>query len=153
MTASKFVELPVAVAVAVPAAAGMGRVVREFVRYFGCSAVALGADGGLFAAGLYLGLPYPVAAAIGFIAGLWIAYVLSVRFVFGERRLRDQRTEFMVFAAVGAGGLVLTELLLWALVGNAHWNAGVAKIATAGFVFCFNFGARKALLFTKREAA
>jgi putative flippase GtrA len=149
MTASKFVEL----AVATPAPAGLGRVGREFLRYFGSSAVALAADGGLFALALYLGLPYPVAAAIGFIAGLWVAYTLSVRFVFGERRLRDERAEFMVFAAVGAGGLVLTELLLWLLVGHAHWNAGFAKIATAGFVFFFNFGARKALLFTRPTAA
>jgi putative flippase GtrA len=149
MPASKFVDL----AVAVPTPPAIGRIGREFVRYFGCSAVALGVDGGLFALGLRLGLPYPLAAAIGFIAGLWVAYALSVRFVFGERRMRDERAELLVFAAIGVAGLLLTELLLWLLVGHAHWNAGYAKVASAGFVFCFNFGARKALLFTKRTAA
>ncbi|MGV3571594.1 MAG: GtrA family protein [Ramlibacter sp.] len=151
MTASKFVELPIAVPAPSPAQ-GLGRVGREFVRYFGCSAVALAVDGGLFALGLYLGLSYPVAAAIGFIAGLWVAYTLSVRFVFGERRLQDQRAEFVVFALVGVCGLLLTELFLWLLIGQAHWHPGFAKLATAGAVFCFNFGARKALLFTKSSA-
>ncbi|QJW85638.1 GtrA family protein [Ramlibacter terrae] len=151
MTASKFVELPIAVPAVAPAGRP-GRIGREFVRYFGCSAVALGADGGLFGLGLYLGVPYPVAAAIGFIAGLWVAYTLSVRFVFGERRLQDQRAEFFIFASVGVGGLLLTELFLWLLVDHAHWHPGFAKVATAGAVFCFNFGARKALLFTKSSA-
>ncbi|HEY8361223.1 MAG TPA: GtrA family protein [Ramlibacter sp.] len=151
MTASKFAEVPIAVPM--PAATPYGRLVREFVRYFGCSAVALGVDAGLFALGLRLGIAYPLAAAVGFIAGLWVAYTLSVRFVFGERRLRDERAEFVVFAAVGVCGLLLTELLLWALVGHAQWHPGYAKLATAGAVFCFNFGARKALLFTKPPTA
>lgn len=149
MPANKFAET----AVAAPAPVTISGVVREFIRYFGCSAMALAADGGLFALGLHLGVPYPLAAAIGFIAGLWLAYTLSVRFVFGERRLRDERAELLVFAAIGVAGLLLTELLLWLLVGHAHWSAGYAKVASAGFVFCFNFGARKALLFTKRTAA
>ncbi|MDB5954971.1 GtrA family protein [Ramlibacter sp.] len=149
MTVNKFADP----AVAAPASITPGRLVWEFLRYFGCSAVALGADGGLYALGLRLDVPYPIAAAIGFISGLWIAYSLSVRFVFGERRLRDERAELLVFAAIGVAGLLLTELLLWLLVGHAHWNAGYAKLASAGFVFCFNFGARKALLFTKGAAA
>jgi putative flippase GtrA len=153
MTASKFAEVS-AVAIPAPTAgAELGRIAREFVRYFGCSAVALGVDGGLFALGLSLGAPYALAAAVGFIAGLWVAYTLSVRFVFGERRLQDERAEFVLFASIGVAGLLLTELSLWLLIGHAHWSAGFAKIATAGCVFCFNFGARKALLFTKRVAS
>ena len=146
MTASKFAEpgLPL---VTDPPARSL-RLAREFARYFACSALALAVDAGLFGAGLRLGLAYPVAAAIGFIAGLAVAYTLSVRVVFRERRLKDARAEFVVFSCIGLGGLVITEILLWALMGQAAWHPASAKLVTAGFVFCFNFGARKVLLFT-----
>ncbi len=150
MTASKFADSTLALAAA--PAARLGRVQWEFVRYFACSALALALDAGLFGLGLYAGLSYSVAAAIGFIAGLVLAYFLSVRFVFGERRLADERAEFVVFACIGLAGLMLTELLLWLMIGQRDWHPAVAKLISAGVVFGFNFGSRKVLLFTKPAA-
>lgn len=124
----------------------------EFVRYFICSALALAVDFGLFVALVAAGTGYAAAAAIGFVAGLGVAYVLSVRFVFKERALRDARAEFVLFAAIGVVGLALTELLLWLLIGRWHWTPAPAKLITAGLVFCSNFGLRKALLFTRRPS-
>lgn len=151
MTASKFADS--ALLEAPVAARQLGGLKREFVRYFACSAVALALDAGLFGLGLYLGMTYPVAGAIGFLAGLAIAYFMSVRFVFEHRRMRDERAEFVVFAVIGFGGLALTELLLWLFIGFGNWHPALAKLVTAGFVFCFNFGARKLVLFTKPAEA
>lgn len=151
MTASKFADSTLTLPA--PSGSALGRLPWEFIRYFGCSALALALDAGLFGLGLYVGLAYSVAAAIGFIAGLVLAYFLSVRFVFRDRRLADERTEFVVFACVGVGGLVLTELLLWLLIGQSHWHPAIAKLVAAGIVFGFNFGARKVLLFTKPAAS
>jgi putative flippase GtrA len=123
--------------------------VVEFLRYLLCSAVALGADGGLYALGMRLGLSYPVAACVGFMTGLAIAYSLSVRWAFRTRTVNDARAEFIVFAGVGVAGLLLTEVLLWVQVSKLGIPALTAKIFAAGFVFLFNFGARKALLFTR----
>lgn len=131
----------------------MNRIGAEFVRYFACSVLALGADFGLFSLGLQLGLGYPLAAAVGFIAGLWVAYVLSIRFVFRTRVVADERVEFMVFACIGVLGLLLTEVLLWLLVARLGLLPLVAKLATACVVFCCNFGARKAALFTRHGKA
>ena len=95
MTASKFAESAIPLVADTPAPSL--RLAREFARYFACSALALAVDAGLFGLGLRLGLPYPVAAAIGFVAGLAVAYTLSVRVVFRERRLKYARAEFVVF--------------------------------------------------------
>lgn len=123
----------------------------EFVRYFGCSAIALGADFTLFAAGLRMGLWYPLAAALGFIVGMWLAYTLSIRFVFRERAVADARIELIVFAAIGIFGLLLTEALLWVLVARIEIHALTAKLLTAVIVFVTNFTLRKSILFTRHE--
>lgn len=120
----------------------------DFLRYLVASALALGADFGLYAGAMRLGASYPVAACIGFCAGLALAYVLSVRWAFEVRTMRDARIEFAVFAGVGLAGLLLTESLLWLAIGELGLNALVAKIGAAGCVFLFNFSVRKALLFS-----
>jgi putative flippase GtrA len=120
----------------------------EFARYFACSAAALTADFALYSLGLSLGLGYPVAAVGGFVAGLWLAYFLSVRFVFRERVLSDGLAEFIVFAAIGIFGLLLTEALLWVLVDRSGLHPLAAKLVTAGAVFITNFALRKGILFT-----
>jgi putative flippase GtrA len=143
MTASSFASLDTA-----PLAR---RTAGEFARYFACSAIALAADFGLYSLGLVLGLGYPVAAVFGFTAGLWIAYVLSIRFVFRERTLSNGLGEFTIFAAIGVFGLLLTEALLWLLVSRAGLHPLAAKLVTAGAVFITNFALRKGILFTQTK--
>jgi putative flippase GtrA len=131
-------------------AADMQPLVLEFIRYALCSLLALGVDMGLLLLLHHVaGLHYLLAAAIGFMAGLFVAYALSVRFAFSQRRVADARSEFILFASVGLLGLALTQILLHAFVDGTGMAVAPAKIVTAGFVFLFNFGARKVLLFTQ----
>lgn len=123
----------------------------EFALYFACSALALAADFTLFGLGLRLGLWFPIAAALGFIVGMWVAYTLSIRFVFRERAVTDARVELMLFAAIGVFGLLLTEALLWLLVDRFRLHALAAKLVAAGAVFVTNFALRKSILFTEHR--
>jgi len=122
----------------------------EFVRYLATSVLALGADFALFALSMRAGVAYPVAACLGFVVGLAVAYFLSVRWAFTVRTVHDARTEFAVFAGVGVAGLLLTESLLWIEIHGLGMNPLWAKIGAAGCVFLFNFTVRKALLFSRR---
>ena len=124
--------------------------VLEFLRYLVCSALALGADAGLYSLGMRLGLSFPVAACVAFLAGLAVAYGLSVRWAFRVRAVGSARAEFVVFASVGIAGLLLTEALLWLQISALGIGPIWAKAGAACVVFLFNFGARKALLFTQR---
>jgi putative flippase GtrA len=160
MTATSFAD-PAATAAtaatavpAVPVAPVAGRGAwGEFIRYFGCSAVALAADAGVYTACMkLLGWGYASAAAVGFVTGLVIVYALSVRLAFRTRRLADARAEFTLFAAIGAFGLVLTEALLWALVDGLDTEPVVARFLAAGLVFVANFSLRKLVLFSRRTA-
>ncbi len=147
MTAPSSVDLP-AVAAADPGDAAGGRqTLRELARYFVASAIALGVDTGLYALGLRLHLGYPLAAILGFLGGLAVAYLISVRWAFRTRRLGDARVEFIVFAVIGVLGLLLTESLLWLQIDVLAFGALPAKLAASCGVFFFNFGARKFVLF------
>ena len=146
MTAPSSVDRPV-IGAAGPGSADTRQTLVELARYLVASALALGIDTGLYALGLRLHLGYPLAAILGFLGGLAVAYLISVRWAFRTRRLGNARVEFVVFAAIGVLGLLLTESLLWLQIDVLAFGPVPAKLAASCGVFLFNFGARKLLLF------
>ncbi len=134
--------------------AGIERRFGEFIRYGFASAVALGVDfGALIFCTDVLGLHYLASAAIGFSLGILVIYVLSTRWVFAHRRLDNAATEWTIFVAIGVAGLVLNQINM---AGLTEWGGlpyQLSKIVSTGVVFCFNFAARKALLFTLSSRA
>jgi putative flippase GtrA len=94
------------------------------------------------------GLNYLIAAAIGFLAGMMLIYLLSIRYVFGDRRRVRPRREFLGFFAIGVIGLLFNEVLLLGFVDQLGLSVASAKLPTAAFVFLFNFAARRSLLFS-----
>ena len=124
-------------------------VAHEGVRYFAGSALALAIDFGTYSGLIRLaGVHYMVAAPVGFALGLATIYLLSVRWVFRQRRLKDGRAEFALFALLGLAGMALNQLIIYAGVELIGLGYEFAKLASAGVVFCFNFGSRKLMLFT-----
>jgi putative flippase GtrA len=127
-----------------------GRIANEAVRYFAASALALAIDFGIYAGLIrFAAVHYLVAAPIGFALGLATVYLLSIRWVFRERRLADRRAEFALFALIGLAGMALNQLILFAVVQWLAASFEVAKVISAGMVFCFNFICRKIILFTR----
>ena len=99
--------------VAIPQVAG------EFIRYLLVGGSAFILDTAVlyvFSKYVFRSLGRPgilFGAAIGFIAGLVYNYALSILFVFNKARERIKGREALsvaIFAIIGVGGLVLTEL-------------------------------------------
>ncbi len=84
-------------------------------------------------------------------SGLIVGYVLSIRMVFNYRRLKDQRIEFLSFAAIGSVGLGINAAVIFAAVKYFGIYYLVAKCVAAGFTFLFNFFARRQMLFVRRS--
>ena len=129
---------------------------REFARYLVVGGTAFLVDYGvlyltktfLFASigdtGVYL------ATALGFLAGLTYNYILSLIWVF--QSAKDQKKgrtvgAFLVFAVIGAIGLLLTEGGMFLGYQLLHINYMVVKLFVAAFVLLWNYGARKILIF------
>ena len=127
----------------------------ELLRYVAVSGLGLAVDVMILVGLTEIGhVPYLVSAAIGFAAGAVLVYVLSIGWVFGARRYRDKpANEFLMFVAIGLAGLMINQTILY--VGTemlgAHYTA--SKTIAVGFVFSWNFGVRKALLFSREARA
>jgi putative flippase GtrA len=124
----------------------------EGLRYVVASAIALAVDFGIYVGLIRIaGVDYLAAAPAGFACGLATVYLLSVRWVFRYRRVADRRAEFAVFAGIGLGGMALNQGVIYAVVTLLPGAYEVAKLISAGVVFCFNFALRKLLLFTRNS--
>jgi len=93
------------------------------------------------------GLHYLASAAIAFLAGTTVSYVLSVVWVFDTRRVASKAAEYALFVLVGAVGLALNEGLLWVFTETLGLHYLVSKVVAATLIFGWNFAARKVLLF------
>lgn len=120
----------------------------EFARYFAAGLLALCIDFSLYVALTeVLGWHYLASATVAFCAGLATIYVLSVRWIFRKRSVERGVHEFALFAVIGAVGLLLTAIILYALTDVLGIDYRLSKIASAAMVFLFNFGCRKYFLF------
>jgi putative flippase GtrA len=129
----------------------MSTVVREAFRYCLVSGFAFLVDiGVLWILVQYFSWWYLAAATASFLSGIVLGYVLSIRMVFNYRRLKDQRIEFLSFAAIGGVGLAINAAVMFAAVKYFGFYYLLAKCVAAGFTFMFNFFVRRQMLFVHR---
>lgn len=121
----------------------------EFARYFLSSLLALGVDAG----GLYLlvekaGWHYLPAAALCFLAGSLVAFLLSALWAFEAHSFRRWHDGFVVFTLIGLVGLGVNLGILWLGVGALGLPYMLAKGGAALGSFSLNFVLRKLALFS-----
>lgn len=122
----------------------------QIFRYLFSGGIAFIVDFGL----LYLltdilNVHYLLSSIISFSAGLIITYLFSIFWIFNERRLNNRTYEFLVFCLIGAIGLLLTSLFMWAFTDILQIHYLFSKVITTIIVFVWNFVAKKIILFTK----
>jgi putative flippase GtrA len=126
-------------------------VFSEALRYLAASGGALGVDVSLLWVLVhFFAWDSLLAASASFLAGTCVAYALSVRLVFRERRLAArQNLEFAGFAALGALGLGVNALVMYLAMKYLGLFYLAAKcVASACTVVC-NFVSRRQLLFVR----
>ena len=126
--------------------------VRDLLRYGACSALALALDWGSLVILVALGVRPLLAGAIGFTGGLAVTYVLSISYVFRDRRCESALREAVTFVGIGLAGLGVNQLMLWLLMRELLLAAAISKGPTAVVVFLFNFVLRRTMLFPARDA-
>ena len=95
----------------------------------------------------YLHIYYLISAALSFIPGLLVNYLLSVHWVFNNRVLENRSTEFIFFTLIGLGGLGFNELFMWFFTDVAGFYYLISKIISTALGYLWNFFAKKFFLF------
>lgn len=125
------------------------RSLLEFSKYFVVSAAALLLDMGLLILLVEVAhWHYLLSATISFLAGSWMAFIGSSRFVFAEHTYQSDAGGFTKFTIIGLIGLVINLAVLSLSVQAINLDYRTGKIIAAGFSFLFNFLVRKIILFS-----
>ncbi len=125
---------------------------HQLTQYLAVAVIAFAVDFGIYMTLVQSGANPLAAAPAGFLGGLLCNYLLSTRFVFKHRRITRKSLEFFYFGVIGVLGLGFNEILIALFYQSLHYSAGVSKLIAAALVFVFNFGARRAALFSPRNA-
>lgn len=96
------------------------------------------------------GVHYLTASIIGFIVGLIFTYLLSIYWIFDERRLKNRLNELIIFALIGIVGIGLTWFFMKLFTSILLLYYVFSKVLTTVIVSLWNFGAKKLILFTKK---
>lgn len=120
----------------------------QFFRYVFVGGIAFVADAGVLWL-CSLKLHYLVSAAAGFIFGLFVNFLLSKFFIFTEKK-NSISMEFLVYAVIGAIGLLFTELLMYLFTDVMGVYFMLSKVITAVLVLIWNFIARKIILYRSK---
>ena len=104
-----------------------------------------------------------IATAFGFVAGLLVNWVLSVKFVFQDVKNKEEassKKSFLIFSVIGVLGLGITELGILLLVSVfpeitlfgvtaflLPWKEWLAKGIMTCIVLVFNYLGRKIFVF------
>jgi putative flippase GtrA len=120
----------------------------QLLRYTVVGGIAFLFDfGTLYLLTEYLKVYYLLSAAIAFMLGLTINYLLSIIWVFEKRTVKSKNLEFMIFGLIGLVGLGLNEFFMWFLTDILTFHYLFSKIISTFCVYFWNFFIRKFALF------
>ena len=132
--------------------APIARLMPELSYYTIVSIVALAVDLVVFNSLLLGGMRAALAGAAGYMTGLVLHYILSVRYVFEiAGSTKSSLRRFGEFILSGAAGLAITWILIHLATDIAHLPAMVGKIAAVGTSFVVVFLLRRGIVFAKRN--
>jgi putative flippase GtrA len=92
-------------------------------------------------------LYYLTSAAIAFMLGSTVSYILNVTWVFDRRVFADRRMEAALFFSIGIAGLFLNHYCIQFFTETVKLHYLGSKVISTIVVFAVNFVARKYILF------
>ena len=124
----------------------------QFFRYLICGGTSTLVDlVMLYSLTHFVDVHHLIAAPIAYVTGTVTNYTLNTLLVF--KSSGNIKKEFPLFAIIGIGGLLWTELILWIFVDIFGTYIMVAKIIAVVLVLNWNFFMRKKFVFSSKNAS
>lgn len=119
----------------------------QFVKYVTLGSVSHVVDfGSLYLLTKYLHIYYIISVAVGFIGGVLTNYLISILWIF-DRSSYKLHVEIMLIFIISGIGLLITEIIIYALVEYASLHYILSKAVAATVVVFWNFYCRKKFIF------
>lgn len=109
-----------------------------------------------------LGIHYLISKFLGFVVSAVVNYLLSIKFVFTQKKEMDKKKEFTVFLILSSFGLLINEIVMYLCIDGIYARSGqlqelvsranmvaLSSILATGIVMVYNFISRK--LFLERK--
>ena len=109
-----------------------------------------------------LGIHYLISKFLGFVVSAVVNYLLSIKFVFTQKKEIDKKKEFTVFLILSSFGLLINEIVMYLCIDGIYARSGqlqelvshanmvaLSSILATGIVMVYNFISRK--LFLERK--
>lgn len=122
--------------------------VPPYLRYVAVSAGALAVDMGIYLAALHAGIAATLGAAIGYLCGVVVHWILSSRLVFDDvaKRGRARTKQKALFLTSAFVGLALTVAIV-ALATQLALDPRLAKLAAIAISFNATYLMRRTIVF------
>ena len=109
-----------------------------------------------------LGVHYLISKFLGFVVSAVVNYLLSIKFVFTQKKEMDKKKEFTVFLILSAFGLLINEIVMFVCIDGIYAHSegmkklisdanmvALSSVLATGIVMVYNFISRK--LFLERK--
>lgn len=121
---------------------------KQFFKYLIVGGTAFVFDfTALFLLTEYAHLPYLTSAAIAFIVGLNVNYVLAKYFVFTGSKITNLKAEYTLVVFVSLTGLALNQGLIWFFTEKVGVFYLYSKMISTCIILVYNFWIRKKFIF------
>jgi putative flippase GtrA len=120
----------------------------SFYKYVGVGSIAALVDISIFSVfAKLLGLNYLIVALVSFTIASFVNYILSIKYVFKSRARYSKGREIFAVYMVSFFGLVINEIVLYALIDLLFMEMIFAKVLATGIIFFWNYLIRKNYIF------
>lgn len=124
--------------------------ILQFFRYLICGGTSTLVDMViLYSLTHFSDVHHLVAAPIAYVTGTVTNYTMNTILVF--KSSGNVKKEFPLFAIIGIGGLLWTEVIMWLFVDIVGTYIMVAKIIAVVLVLNWNFFMRKKFVFSSKN--
>lgn len=106
-----------------------------------------------------LGVHYLISKFLGFVISAVVNYLLSIKFVFTQKKEMNKNKEFIGFIVLSAIGLLINEIVMFVCIDviykhtaflqemiSDEWMVSISSIIATGIVMVYNFISRKIFL-------
>ena len=102
---------------------------------------------------------YLISKFLGFVISAVVNYLLSIKFVFTQKKEMNKNKEFIGFIVLSAIGLLINEIVMFVCIDviykhsaflqemmSDEWMVSISSIIATGIVMVYNFISRKIFL-------